>query len=264
MKKSFVTYLGSDNFLPGILALDYSLKKFNPGAELLVLAVEDISPDIISLLEKNSFHIRKIQEIKNPYQPEWEERGLRCMFSKLKIFDLTEFDKVVYIDADMLVCENIVPLFDAPHMSAVIAGAVIPENSNWTKLNAGMLVVKPDRNLFDDMLSKIGTLESEAKEDQSFLHSYYPEWPGDTTLHLDQKFNIAAPYLDQYAQLPGYRFSFQNECPNIENISIIHYWGANKPWNYTEEKIEGMLDTKYGQALDLWWNYFYKAAEKLE
>jgi len=264
MKKSFVTYLGSDNFLPGVLALDYSLKKFNPHAELLVLVVENISADIILLLEKNSFQTRRIQEIKNPYQPELEERGLRCMFSKLNIFGLTEFDKIVYIDADMLVCENIDSLFDAPHMSAVIAGALVPENNNWTKLNAGLMVVEPDRNLFDDMISKIGILESEAREDQSFLHSYYAQWPSDVAFHLDQKFNIAAPYLDQYAQLPGYRFSFQNEILDIQNIAVIHYWGPKKPWNFSEEKIEEMLDSKYGQSLDLWWNYFYAAAEKLE
>src|SRR4051812_27489619 len=107
MKKTFVTYLGSPNFLPGLLVLSHSLKKFNPDAELLVLVLEDIDADIISVLTQNSFPIRLIKEIKNPYQFESDERGLGYLYTKLRVFELIEYNKIVFLDADMLVCDNL-------------------------------------------------------------------------------------------------------------------------------------------------------------
>jgi len=43
------------------------------------------------------------------------------MYTKLRVFELEEFDKVVYIDADMLVCADVEELFNQPHMSAVVS-----------------------------------------------------------------------------------------------------------------------------------------------
>ncbi|MBS1599979.1 MAG: hypothetical protein JST75_17260 [Bacteroidetes bacterium] len=261
MKKVFVTYLGSANFLPGILVLRHTLKIHNPSAGLIVLVVRNIPADILSFLRDHAFPIKIIDEIENPYLLESDERGFKCMFTKLRVFELTEYDKIVYLDADMLVCENIESLFDKPHMSAVNAGALIPENSNWEKLNAGLMVVEPDKELFKKMASLIDVLPSEAKEDQGFLHSYYPLWPSQHELHLEHKFNIPAPYIDQYCNLPGFKFSFTDQNLSIENIAVIHYWGAIKPWNYDDEDINQIVETKYGQSLQLWWHYFYEATE---
>jgi len=261
MKKVFVTYLGTENFLPGILVLDYSLKAHNPNAGLIVLVHKNISTGIISFLQENSFALKIIDEIENPYFFETDERGFSCMYTKLRVFELDEYDKIVYLDADMLVCENIESLFDKPHMSAVVAGALVPENKDWEKLNAGLLVVKPDKQLFDKLVSLITILHSEAKEDQGFLHAYYDQWPGNNELHLDHKFNVPATYLDQYCKLKDFKFSFSNETLQTENIAVIHYWGAMKPWNFDEEEISESPDTKYYQSINLWWNYFYKATE---
>jgi len=40
MKYSFVTHLGTDNFLPGMLALNASLKKYNNTDDVIVLVSE--------------------------------------------------------------------------------------------------------------------------------------------------------------------------------------------------------------------------------
>jgi alpha-N-acetylglucosamine transferase len=42
-----------------------------------------------------------------PYSPRWI-----MQFTKLWLFGLTQYDKIVYLDADILIVDNLEPLFD--------------------------------------------------------------------------------------------------------------------------------------------------------
>lgn len=47
-------------------------------------------------------------------------------FDKLKIFDLIEYDKLVYLDCDMMILANLDFLFEYPTFSAAWAGKSVP------------------------------------------------------------------------------------------------------------------------------------------
>jgi len=254
MKKAFVTYLGSADFLPGVLVLWESLKKQN-NEDLVIMVNSSIPGNVISFLRRNFFKIRIVDEIKNPNVFVKDIRGFRYVYTKLHMFGLVEFDKIVYIDADMLVCECIENLFEKPHMSAVIAGALAPENSDWTKLNSGLLVIEPNSNLFEKLKSLTLKLPSETKDDQGFLQSYYDKWPQEKQLHLEHKYNIPAHYLDKYCDKFDFNFSYLNGTLSTKNIAILHYWGAFKPWHYTSKMGWENKPGKYLQSLKLWLDY---------
>lgn len=64
------------------------------------------------------------------------------------MFELTEYDKVIYLDSDMVVKQSIKRLFDLPHLSAV------PDGEQFTGLtddrpgfNSGMIVFVPENQL---------------------------------------------------------------------------------------------------------------------
>ena len=67
-------------------------------------------------------------------------------FGKISIFNLETFNKIVYLDSDMQVVQNIDELFDKPHMSAVRAG----EDLDW--LNSGIMVIEPNSTEFNKLL----------------------------------------------------------------------------------------------------------------
>ncbi|MDB5133455.1 MAG: nucleotide-diphospho-sugar transferase [Mucilaginibacter sp.] len=112
MKYSFATYLGTDSFLPGILVLNESISKYNKLYGLVVLVSESVSKDALDLLAHVQIKTKVVAEIKNPHDLGNDDRGFKYMYTKLRLFEMFEFDKVVYIDADMLVCGNIEQLFD--------------------------------------------------------------------------------------------------------------------------------------------------------
>ena len=124
MKYSFVTFLGTDSFLPGVIALSASIKKHHSTFRLVIMISESVSENTIQVIDSFGLEYKIIKAIANPNEIENDDRGFRHMYTKLRMFELYEFDKLVYIDADMLVSDNIDMLFEKPHMSAVIAGAL--------------------------------------------------------------------------------------------------------------------------------------------
>jgi alpha-N-acetylglucosamine transferase len=261
MKKAFVTFLATPDFLPGILALSHSLRQTQNNTDLVVLVTPEIDKEIFSFFDTNSFRVKIVESIDNPYRKELTDPRFFHMYTKLRVFTLTEYEKIVYLDADLLVCTCIECLFDKPHMSGVPAGSIIEQNRHWTKFNAGLLVIEPSMDLFKKMELEIRRLPSVTKGDQGFLHSYYPDWDDQPILHLDHCFNIPALYLDQYCAMGRFAFDYHDRTLISENIAIIHFWGGVKPWNYGEKYNDSGSLTKYEQAINLWWDYFDSAIE---
>lgn len=257
--KAFVTYLGSDEFLPGLFVLNRSLRTYENDIPLVVMTSKRVSNGVLDIMKRTSIHFQIVNEIVNPHRTEGDSRNFNLVYTKLNVFSMTEFDKVVYLDLDMLVCDRISILFEKPHMSAVIAGSLCPGNESWVDLNSGLLVIEPSNCLFEEMLSKTSVLPSKDGSDQGFLHSFFPDWKNQFQLHLDHRFNLPCVYLEEYCRLPGVDFSYSNGKLSTSNISILHYWAVPKPWNIKKSSIHDN-PRKYEQALKLWWDWYDRAA----
>lgn len=240
MRFTYISVLSTDLYLDGILALNKSLKKAKNKYPLLVLTTDNIcNTTIDKLQDKNILH-KSVSYINNPLTNN-QLNHWYYTFSKLHIFNMTEYDKVVYLDADMIIQKNIDNLFEKPHMSAVNAGGLL--NDEWVDLNSGLMVIEPNKNTFNDMIKKINILKPEGCGDQDFLNSYYPEWKDKSELHLDHRYNIFHFHLDEYNEKFGY---------NLDDIYVIHYIGKKKPWNMKEE-IRKLEDSSLlNKALKIW------------
>lgn len=255
MRYSFVTFLGTDSFLPGVVALNNSLKKYNKKYPLLVLITDLVSEESIKVLDSLKIAYKYVDRIKNPNHLGSDNRNFRHMYTKLRIFELDEFDKVVYIDADMLVCCNVEELFNCPHMSAVVAGALNPVFSHWNELNAGFQVVVPDKALAEKMYALVDSTPSDDGSDQGFLHSFYNNWKNDTHLHLPHKYNVPISELDIYTKLNLFKFNYKKGVLDTD-ISILHYWGYDKPWHHDGRKISIRSPRIEDHAYMLWWDVY--------
>jgi len=70
-------------------------------------------------------------------------------YTKLHIFGLTEFDRIVYLDADILPLRNVDDLFD---LSADIAGTHDFDRGIAEYFNAGVLSLRPDQKLSEQLM----------------------------------------------------------------------------------------------------------------
>lgn len=160
-KYSYVSLINTDSYLKGVLCLNESLKAVNSIYQLSVLITNDISEKSIQALK--AFNINIIKMDNRIDVPGWiKERNVKLKmehwnnsFDKLLMFELTMFEKIVSIDSDMYVIENIDNLFDKPNMSGVILGKSFDSDyyKEWTRtqFSSGLLVVEPKINSIDGL-----------------------------------------------------------------------------------------------------------------
>lgn len=95
-------------------------------------------------------------------------------FDKLNIFELIEFEKILYLDSDLYINKNIDELFDFPNMSVVIAGKGYVKE--WVEMNSEVIVIEPEYGLKDKM---IHILKNEKFDknigDQDIINRYF-DW----------------------------------------------------------------------------------------
>lgn len=154
---------------------------------------------------------------------------------KLKVFDLTQFDKIVFLDSDMLVLKNLDHLFDMPHMSSVAAGKEL--HPDWVKLNSGLMVIEPSHEEYLSLENMIDIVYRERTSagkgigDQDVIQAYYDRlWAESEQLHLSSVYNTMlgyAGYLCKSGSISG-----------LNDIYVYHFTGREKPWrNRLIEKI---------------------------
>lgn len=127
-----------------------------------------------------------------------------CRYSKLNLWSLTQYKKVVFLDADTMVLrvsfiyqlsfnilrlyfQPIDDLFDYPQFSAVVdIGGV---------LNTGVFVAEPNEETFKDIMNTYEDAPSYNRGDQGFLNYYFNQsvnfLPGYYNLMV--KFTVSHP-----------------------------------------------------------------------
>ena len=124
--KAFVTALSNDAYLKGCLVLNESLKDVHSKYPLVVLAGEKLSQKSMEILKKNNIEI-VFPKNKLTLPEELIEMNAKENFDywtetflKLSAFDLTQYEKILLLDNDIYVRENIDDVLDLPHMTSVI------------------------------------------------------------------------------------------------------------------------------------------------
>lgn len=271
-KHAYVTMLSTDSYLPGVLALFESIKQTNSKIEnFVVVTNEDIKQETKDRLEEKGYTVISKPKVnvpqsiknKNKILPYWNNT-----FDKFNIFDLEEYDKIVYLDSDIYVRDNIDELFDKPNMSAVVAGKSFPGNESWEELNSGVMVIEPKKEIREELIKKMNDMSNSKRKikngklsfgnryfsniklsklkssivkrvqgigDQDVIEEYF-QWKDKENLHLDEKFNVFAQHSDYYAKQR-----------NKSDLSCIHFTGKKKPWDLTEKELSKVRNRLSGE-----------------
>ena len=172
MKRAYVTMLcGGDAYVPGIEALGQSLIQTGTQVPLVVMVTPEVPAAARQSLAARGFILRDIEPIKNP-RPDCELLYPRfaLTYSKLRAFELTEYDKVVWLDADTVVLRNIDELFARPCLAAA-SDFFMPD-----RFNSGVMVLDPSAELFGKLMVSLAAAPTYDGGDQGFLNSYWPNW----------------------------------------------------------------------------------------
>lgn len=209
-KRRYVSLLASNEYLPGTLVLNKSLKDVNSKYDLLVMTGKNVSDKSKQILTKQGIEYKDIPDI---------ELGITCLYKNwtdsligINYFNLTQFDKIVTLGADMVVFENIDELFEEPHMSSVTAGC--SKFPGWIGMNAELIVIEPSNEEYNNIIETYRNVEDKTLNIQDHLSHLYPNFK-----RLNEMYNVLYCFSKEY---------IENKW--IEKVKVMHFINQTKPW----------------------------------
>lgn len=210
-----------------------SMSRVKTKYPLHVLVTDNVSEPCLEILRQLGVTYSLVETITTP--DDIYEHNLRfnaataaCWrdcWTKFRIFDQTQFDKIVFLDADIMVLKNLDHLFKKPHMTSCLDGEYFNIWPGWDHFNSGCIVIEPSHELFEDILNYGKNLKEEDLPeyifaDQEVLNFYFKDWPEKKELHLNKYYDIFAPYV------------LEEQVKELDKETyFIHYVGR-KPWTF--------------------------------
>mmetsp|Transcript_113069 Transcript_113069/g.303406 ORF Transcript_113069/g.303406 Transcript_113069/m.303406 type:complete len:228 (+) Transcript_113069:3-686(+) len=221
-----------------VQALAASLKASGTPEVLLLLHTDQVSPGVLGRLAAvDIVKLRRVDAIPSPHLtdvPGWANSG----FTKLRLWEQEDFDRLVYIDADCIVLESVDELFERPSPS--FCPDVFPPD----RFNAGVIVMQPSRDVFAEMMAQVPKLGSHDGGDTGFLNSFFPSWYEWSSQHrLPFRYNALRTMYWFTHKNPGY-------WEAIKPIKILHFCSSPKPWD---------AQAKKGDLEQVWWEHYLRS-----
>lgn len=150
-------------------------------------------------------------------------------FAKLRLWQL-DYARVVFVDADALVLQNVDKLFDYPEFCA--APNVYESLKDFHRMNSGVFTARPSQETFRDMLARLdvpGVFWR--RTDQSFLQEYFPDWHGlPVFCNMLQYVWFAMPQLWRWRDIKVLHFQYekpwQDHAKADQLRPLIELWRA--------------------------------------
>ncbi|KAK5995854.1 Glycogenin-1 [Cladobotryum mycophilum] len=233
----YATLLLNDSYLPGALVLAHSLRDAGTSKKLAVLVTLDsVSAEAVAKLKTVYDHVISVPRIRNEKPANlylMNRTDLHSAFTKIHLWKLTQFSRVVYIDADVVAYRSPDELFNIPH-----AFGAAPD-IGWPDIfNTGVMVLSPNLGDFHALSALAERGVSFDGADQGLLNQYF----GSNFHRLPFTYNVTPSAHYQY--LPAYQH-FQS------SINMVHFIGKNKPWVAGRQASYG--NGAYDEMIGRWW-----------
>ena len=219
-KFAYVTLVARDKYVDGAVCLAKTLKETSRYP--LIAMVCEVSPEGIARLGAAGIACRNVEKITSVNAgighntPRLED--FTYTYTKLHAFGYEEYERIVFIDADTIVVKSMDHLF----VEVKTNFAACAQTPYFEHLfNSGMMIFKPSRALYEDLISKKDVLPTVDGGDQGFLNEYFKDWE-----KLDIKYNAGKRI-----------YSERREEWDRMDHHVIHFVGG-KPWLGGEKGYE--------------------------
>ncbi|KAH3667318.1 hypothetical protein OGAPHI_002967 [Ogataea philodendri] len=230
---AYALLLLEDSYLPGILAVSSALTATSTKFPLVLLySDKNIDQNIVKLLIASGLFAQLIN-IDNGLLPSnsphtldnvLKRPELSLTISKINLWKLTQFSKLVYLDADTLPLQNLDHLFDLEFSSNQIVAA---SDIGWPDLfNTGVFVLQPNLAVYKDLLQLYESTESFDGADQGLLNEHFnPDlYHGGVSNWIRLPFIYNCTLNSHYEYFPALqRYS--------HDVKLFHFIGSKKPWH---------------------------------
>lgn len=250
-------------YLPGLLTLAHSLRQVGSSYPLIALYTSTFPAEGLAALKARNIASLKVPFLSPSKGKDYlDDPRFNDCWTKLVVFSLTQFARLVQLDSDMVVRRNIDSLMDLPLGDDIVFAAShacvcnplrkshyppswTPANCAFTSqhgdparaqvegadparvglgdLNSGLLVVKPDKTVF----AQIQTHMDEHGNDYTFP---------DQDLLADLYRGRWAPLPYVFNALKTMRAKGVHDAIwRDDQVKVVHFILSPKPWNELDE-----------------------------
>jgi alpha-N-acetylglucosamine transferase len=263
-KFAYGTFIFKDSgYLPGLLMTAYKIKRMNSSGDikLICLYTPDVDSQILEVLKLIYDDVRCTEYLKFGRDRNGRQQPLPFMFTRFRFLELTEFDKILVLDSDMLPLKNYDQLFELTAPAGVInetkdrmkgVHATIQPINEWEwhdfykttaapgdiikksitdkplkkpeenmGINGGLMLLKPSEEDFARFCAWCKKPDLETVINKM----NWPDMQTITAYYSGNWTSIDASYLGLY----GY--------PNIASLNGVHFIGP-KPWQHRHKNFE--------------------------
>lgn len=235
---SWVLLLTNDSYIDGIVTTIKTLQHTETKYPISVIVTKDVCWQNINILlglKSNIFIVDKIkpknvEEINIDQLTSLDQKGFHSALSKFYIYNLIEFSKIVYLDSDIWVLQNIDDLFNYPHGSALrdVYGTL-------SVFCSGLLVVEPNKTIYNDLLQYFykRPFSEGLIHDHAILQEFFSDyWYTHPECEIPINYNLWTTYYES-SEKP-YDDYYYNQI-DVKSYHMID----KKPWT---KNIQYFLD----------------------
>jgi alpha-N-acetylglucosamine transferase len=268
--RAWATLLTQPGYLVGVRALQASLRRVGSAYPLVVAVTAGVGPQDRAVLEADGCLLREVEPLRPPrgLADRYANARFAEVWTKLGVWRMTEFQRLVVLDADMLVTQNMDELFDlaldddqiaACHACRCNPNRIASYPPTWTPagcaytfasrtgpetdvevpdpyFNGGILVLRPDLATFHALVAELGSVQDLSRyvfAEQDFLNEHFRgRW-------------VVLPYVYNALKTLPFQHPEVWDDAAVKNIHFI----IDKPW-------ESPLDpaSRYHDLEQLWWD----------
>lgn len=277
--RAYVTLLGGNgDYVKGVVGLAKGLRKVKSAYPLVVAVLPDVPEDDRQLLVAQGCILRPIELLQPSLNStdssnfQYARADYSTTYAKLRIWEFAEYSKMIFIDADIQVYDNLDHLFDLPN--GYIYGVISCFCSPWWKgtpqykvgycqqladkvhwptelygpapssyFNSGFFIFEPSLSTYQHLIDTLKITPPSYFSEQDFMNTYFKE-----------KFKALAI---EYNLLIFFLWRHPDKVPvDIEKVKVVHYCAAgSKPWRYTgKEECMDREDVK--MFINKWWDIY--------
>jgi alpha-N-acetylglucosamine transferase len=148
MAEAYVTLVATDAYAAGALVVAHRLRQLGSIKDIVCLTTPNISSSVREQLRKVLLVI-EVDELRSTQVDNLQLLGrpeLDVTFTKIQLWKLTQYQKVVFLDADTLPLLNVDELFDRPALSAA-------PDAGWPDcFNSGVFVAEPSDAIYHSLI----------------------------------------------------------------------------------------------------------------
>ncbi|KAJ3367778.1 Glycogenin-1 [Allomyces arbusculus] len=248
---AYATLVTNDTYAVGAVVLATALRATRTPHTLVCLHAPELGPEATRALAEIFDELVPVATRRSADTANLLLLGrpdLDVTLTKLHVWTLTQYEKVVFLDADTLVLMGIDELFDREELSAA-------PDCGWPDIfNSGVFVLRPSMDTFHRLVAFASERGSWDGGDQGLLNDFFASWATTPDRRLPFVYNVTPTSVYTYA--PAFQ-RFQDD------IKVVHFAGPSKPWQYARTSDGSPIGKGQGPAGDVllnlvqrWWMAF--------